>query len=313
MLPSIGELRIREVRPRHIRDMIRAARERTSQRTGRALAPRTIGAIFQLAHNLFETAVVDELIEVNPVRVKGGELPPLIDVDLEWRTQATFSTAEVVRLVSDPQIHPRRRVLYALKGIAGLRHGEAAALAWRHFDETAQPLARLSVVQSWSSRQGLKSTKTGVGRAVPVHPVLLRILLAWRDRWPGLYGRLPAGEDLILPTAKGTPMDKTTAQRAMKRDLRDLGLRVRAGALRSRCGHDLRSWFLTQATEDGADSNIVRRTTHCSPRDVVSGYQRFGWQVLCREISKLSIDVPVADPLAWSGKIRRPRRSRITP
>jgi integrase len=50
---------------------------------------------------------------------------------------------EVERLISDPAIPPERRVQYALKAIAGLRHGEVAALRWRELDYTAEPLARI--------------------------------------------------------------------------------------------------------------------------------------------------------------------------
>lgn len=312
-LPSVGHLRLREVRPRHIRDMVVAVRQRISKRTGKALAPRTVRSVYQILHNMFECAVIDDVIEWNPVRLRPCDLPPDIDVDPEWRWQAMYSSAEVARLVSDSLIHPCRRVLNALKCLAGLRHGEAAACCWRHLDETVEPLARLWIVRSWNPKHGMKRTKDTCVRAIPVHSILMRILLIWRrDYWPRLYGRLPTADDLIVATTKMTPLDRTCAQQAMKRDLRNLGLRVRAGAARSRGGHDLRSWFMTQLIEDGANGDIVVSTTHSirSRRDVVSGYRRFGWKVLCHEVSKLSLELPDGDPLAWDWKIRRPRRKR---
>ncbi|HTL32338.1 MAG TPA: hypothetical protein VL326_04410, partial [Kofleriaceae bacterium] len=73
--------------------------------------------------------------------------------------------------------------------------------------------------------------------------------------------------------------------RAFTADLARLGLRVDAGEERDRGGHDLRGWYKTRTIEDGADSLIIRRTTHAPPRDVDSGYQRFSWATICREVA----------------------------
>jgi integrase len=50
--------------------------------------------------------------------------------------------------------------------IAGLRHGEAAGLRWRHHDPDLEPLGRLLVATSYDTGR----TKTDVTRRVPVHP-----------------------------------------------------------------------------------------------------------------------------------------------
>jgi integrase len=61
-------------------------------------------------------------------------------------------------------------VLYSLRGLAGLRHGEASRLRWRNYDPTLDPLGALD----------LERTKTQVPRRVPVHPTLARLLSEWR-------------------------------------------------------------------------------------------------------------------------------------
>jgi hypothetical protein len=68
-----------EVRPRHARDIVRALR------TAGELAPRTIVGIFRTLRTMFESAVVDELIEANPIKAKPGELPKQRDQDPTWR------------------------------------------------------------------------------------------------------------------------------------------------------------------------------------------------------------------------------------
>ena len=87
----------------------------------------------------------------------------------------------------------------------------------------------------------------------------------------------------MVPTRNLTPIDASDAMHAFKADLESLGLRVEAGERRDRGGHDLRGWYKTRCIEDGADSLIIRRTTHAPPRDVNAGYERFTWATLCRE------------------------------
>ncbi len=290
VLPRIGKLHLAAVRPRDVRDVVRALRALDGDEK---IAPRTIINIAGIMHTMFRDAEVDELIDNNPVKLKSGEMPKKVDADPEWRSRATFTVREVERLISDPLIPVERRVLYALKAIAGLRHGEAAALCWRHIDATAEPLHRLNVVQAYSTTErAVKSTKTEETRAVPVHPTLAKILAAWKlEHWERIYGRKPKDDDYVVPTRTLNPVDGKDACEAMKRDLRALGMRVEAGENRDRGGHDLRSWYQTRMIEDDADSLIIRRTTHAASKDVNSGYERFSWATICREVAKLKVEV----------------------
>jgi hypothetical protein len=55
-LPVLGSLRIEEVRPRHIRDLV------LKLRTDGKLAPRTIRLVYGVLSTLFRTGTADELI-----------------------------------------------------------------------------------------------------------------------------------------------------------------------------------------------------------------------------------------------------------
>src|ERR1700753_3432716 len=46
----------------------------------------------------------------NPIVVKPGLLPKKREKDPTWRSQATYTTAEVVQLITDPRIPVERRV-----------------------------------------------------------------------------------------------------------------------------------------------------------------------------------------------------------
>ena len=272
-LPRLGDLRMMEVRPRHIRDLILELRD------GGNLAPRSIRHVYGSLHTMFRDAVVDELIDGNPCVLSKGVLPKSEDSDPEWRSGAIFSRSELEQLLSDERLLADRRVLYGLKGLAGLRHGEAAGLRWRHYDAAAEPLGRLTVANSYT-RAG---TKTGRTREVPVHPVLAHLLAEWKlGGWPLTYGRKPRPDDLIVPTRRMGVRRSPEAQKAFLLDLEKLGFRPRRG-------HDLRRTMISLARTDGARGDILEHCTHGPRGDIVNLYTTLPWHALCAEVSKLRV------------------------
>ncbi len=179
-VPELGALVLAEVRPSHIRSLVRNLKAKVGQ--GRAqLAPRTVRHVYGVLHRMFEDAVADELIESNPCAIKRGELPAKIDKDPTWRSGAVFTREEVEQLISDERIPEDRRVFYAIAFLGGLRTGEVSALRFRAYDATIKPLGRLLVAASFDTRTRLeKSVKTGKPREAPIHPTLARVLAAWK-------------------------------------------------------------------------------------------------------------------------------------
>jgi integrase len=282
VLPHLGPLVLATVRPRHVRDMVRALKKDPN------LAPRTILNIYGITSAMFRDAVIEEAIAQNPCILPPGELPEKADKDPEWRDAATFTIAEVVQLCTDPRIPSERRVQYAMKALAGMRHGEVAGFRWRLRDTSAVPLGRLSIARSYNA----KRTKTNVTRPVPEHPELARVLdIWWGDGWQETYGREPTPDDLVVPTRNMTPVSANDAVRYLKADLDTLGLRKDAGTERDRGGHDLRAWFITTCQEHGADIAALMLATHTKRRDVISGYTRLQWPSICAAVGKLRISL----------------------
>jgi integrase len=240
---------------------------------------------------MFHDALVEDLVDATPCVLKRNELPKKIDKDPEWRAAATYTRQEIERLISEPTIPADRHLLYALKALAGLRHGEAASLRWRHYEPSLEPLGRLLIATSLHAKSGKeKDTKTGVPRRVPVHPVLAKLLAAWKaGGWEALYGRRPTPEDVVVPTRNLTMRQPPESQEALVGDLERLGLRVQAGGNRNRGGHDMRSWFISTCQENGAHRDLLRVITHTAPSDVMGGYTRVCWPALCAEVAKLRI------------------------
>ncbi len=198
------------------------------------------------------------------------------------RPNAIFTRDEVERLISDPRLLEDRRVLYAVKGLAGLRHGEAARLRFTHYDPTLEPLGALD----------LEQTKTQVPRRVPVHPTLARMLAEWKlAGWERTFGRAPRPDDLIVPTRNMTERQSPESQNAFLLDLATLGLRPRHG-------HDLRRTFITLAQVDGARRDLLETITHGPRGDIINVYTTFPWPALCEEVRKLTLTLREGQLLA---------------
>jgi integrase len=303
VLPRIGTMMLADVRPRHVRDVILALRAEAK------LAPATIRDVSGVLHTMFKAAVIAELIGANPVQLERGVLPKKVDADPTWRHQAIYTRAEIETLISDDRILPDRRVLYALKSLGALRHGEAASLTWGQYDTRAEPLAALN----------LAHTKSGVPRRMPVHPTLAKVLASWKlFGWRALYGRQPTDADLIVPTRNLTERENAEAQHQLVADLGLLGLRVRAGKKRNRRGHDMRRTFITLARADGARPDILRWCTHGpKPNEMMDLYASFDWPTLCAEVAKLRLEVRegklVALPIAANAGHSTARNDETAP
>ena len=279
-MPALGDLRLEEVRPRHVRDLIRSLRQ------NHKLAPRTVRHVYGALHVMFRDAVVDELIAVNPCILKRGELPKHIDKNPTWRAGAVFTRGELEQIISDDRVPEDRRVLYVLMAIAGLRFGEAAALRWRCYDPTLEPLGRLLVAASWSTTHRVeKATKTEQPRAVPVHPVLAKILAAWKlGGYAVMRGSPPGPDDLIVPALHGSFRSRHHALDHFHGDLDRLGLRRRRQ-------HDLRRTMISLARADGAAKDILQTVTHGARGDIMDSYTTLPWANVCAEVAKLRVQI----------------------
>jgi integrase len=283
LYPTLGSMKLDEVRPRHVRDWVLGLRAQRDEDGEPALAPRTIRHVFQTVGRMFRSAFIEELVATSPVLVDKGVLPPNVDRDPGWRPGAVFARAELVQLISAAAVPADRQVFYGLQGLGGLRSGEAARLRWRDYEPDLEPLGRLSVLK----------TKTGVPRQVPAHPTLASMLAEWKlGGWAAAFGRRPEPDDLIVPlllqrkSRRGKPgalVERTDNQAAREDDLAALGLRHRRG-------HDLRRTMITLARQDGARADLLEVVTH-GPKsgDMISLYTTFPWAALCAEVSRLQV------------------------
>lgn len=310
VLPVIGAMKVEDVQPRHVAELFQAIR------AAGKLAPRTVRNIYSTLSALFRDARIAGLTESTPCVLDDRQLGAVVDKDSEWRAEAVYTRDEVERLISDERIPTDRRMLYALDFLAGLRHGESAALRWRHWDPEREPLGRLLVARSFNSHYAReRGTKTLAERHVPVHPTLAAMLAEWKlAGWPAMIGRRPGSDDLIVPLPPADASRRRSRQGIEPfRDKNYSGKRFRevdlpALGLRHRRMHDARATFITLALDDGADPHIIEtRVTHTrKSRSAFDGYNRGRqWELVCGEVAKLRISrksrgavVEFATPLA---------------
>lgn len=294
VLPELGQMRMEEVRPRHVRDLVKKLRrEKALERVGidkykrssRTLAPRTVINIYAVLHAMFRDAVVDEVVRSSPCVLRRGDLPAKHDADPEWRAGAVFTRAELERIISSDKIPADRRTFYALLFLTASRFGEVSALRWRHYDSEAKPLGRILIASSYSTKaKAIKSTKTKGTRKAPVHPVLAAILAEWQlTGWPELTGRKhPEPDDLIVPSREGSNRSVNHMLKRFHEDLERVGLR-------SRRQHDTRRTFRSIALDDGANPARVPWITHGRPSGIDGDYDEPAWWSLCEVVSAMRI------------------------
>jgi integrase len=281
VLPAIGDLIIAEVRPRHIAELFKNLRRK------RRHAPKTIHNIYSAVQGLFREAEIEGAVDRSPCVLTSHHLGPMEDKDSGWRSTAVFNRAELQTLVFDERIPEDRRVLYALEGIAALRHGEAAGLRWHHYEPDLAPLGRLTIATSYNRGR----TKTRRERFMPVRPTLAKTLEQWRlHGWVELMGREPRPDDLIVPAPTrrlfpaGRMRDKNYSRRGLMEDFAAVGLRHRRG-------HDLRRTMISLARSDGARKDLLETCTHTPKggRTAIDLYTTFEWGALCAEVAKLRV------------------------
>lgn len=287
VLPVLGSMPLRRLEPRHLLELVDTWR-------AAGAAARTIRNRYATIHAMCRDAAVRGLIPQSPaILSRPAHLPAIEDADPEWRPTAVYQRGEVERLLGAPG-PADSHIVWHLLALAGLRHGELAALRWRHYDAEREPLGSLLI-----ARSNLRPrTKTGRARHVPVLPLLASVLAEWRlTGWQRYTGRAPEPDDLLVPLLP-TRRHPDLRMRTKGHTLRRLHRALRALGLRERRGHDLRRTWISLCLSDGADRETLRWASHGRPGDVMGLYTELEWQRLCGEVGRLRIS---------------PQRARVVP
>lgn len=189
--PAFPALKLSALRPYHIESFILGLKK-----AGK-LSNRSINAILDALTTPLKEATRLGLIAKNPA-ITVGKLATV------KREKGIPTEEELQTLLSLPDLDPRLYAAITLGAVCGLRLGEIQALKLSDIENNT-----LRVAHSWSNLDGIKCTKTGKERVVPLPEIIAQALIA-------LAGSNIHGEDgfLIYGTKPDAPLDGRAIERS---------------------------------------------------------------------------------------------------
>jgi integrase len=236
--PTIGRKALRAITPEVVREWHGSVvAERGADQGAKA---------YRLLRATLNTAVDDNVIKLNPCRLRGG--------GMEHAAERPLLGAAAVLELAD-QIDTRLRALVLTAGLGGLRSGELTGLHREDVDAMHSTVTVRRQAQELPGGRVESRPKTAAGvRTVVVPRVAMEALTAHMESYTG-----PGRDDVVFTSPEGGPLRRAWLSREWRRAVRATGLPV---GLRV---HDLRHASLTMAAQSGATlREVMSRAGHAS-------------------------------------------------
>ena len=208
--PAIGHLRIDKITARQLQGFVNSlAKEGASEKTGKALAPKTIRHNLSLISDVFSYAVRMDLISDNPCRkvvIPKGEV----------KEKPIYSHEEIAKLLTAINGESTKyRAFFFLIAYSGFRRSEMLGLEWKDidFDNNIISVKRTS---NYTAERGIytDTTKTKRSRRVlKISTYIMNILKELKDEQDEEALRLGdkwVETDRLFVKWNGEPMNNQT-------------------------------------------------------------------------------------------------------
>ena len=251
-LPVIGDMRMKAVKPSHLRELLANVDRAAS----------TKRSLYAALSDVFDCAVTDGLLASNPMQqVKRPSSA--------YREPRGAASEQVLALLNETEGHPWWPSLMVM-ATTGLRRGEALGITWDDVDLEAGLLHVRQQVTRTSKGLNLTQLKTRNSmRTVPLSAPVIQELRAHRKRQA--EARLRVGEmwkdlDLVATTDLGGMVEPRNFSRwyakcAKRAGLQDTGT------------HVLRHHFVTRGVHEGSSAVDVSKVVgHSSPAFTLNQY-----------------------------------------
>jgi integrase len=272
ILPALGRLKVREVRPRHLLEFLRGLLADGAHKAS------TVRTIYAPIRSLLSRAVVDELVQTNASIGLWRQLP--LSTRQKYATKRrsrddlkAMTREEVDAFLTSAAKNPRYYVVFLTLAKSGIRGGEALGLELDDVDvrrreiHIRQSLARTRAGLSLEDR--LDSPKSGKLRTVEIGKVLTEELRRHIVRRRAENLRRGAGErsPWLFAAPEGGPLDETRVRKAFRQVLKDAGLSLRFTP------HSLRHTYASQMLGEGASLTwVAAQLGHSSPQITLDNY-----------------------------------------
>ena len=258
--PRLAHERLQGLSPARLSVVFRELYE-AGGHNGKPLSPRTVEFARAVLRRALQDAVLERLIEVNPV--VGTKRPKVVKPKhTTWTAEqlATYLAAEEHRLAP----------LYTLAAATGMRRGELLALRWADVDLDAAIVSVDRAVVQIGQERRYSTPKNHERRQVSIDPRTVTALRALRRRqiedrlqWGAAYAGV---EDLVFTWENGTPLLPDYVSKEFIKTQRDTGLpRLKL--------HELRHSHATLLLREGVPVHVVaKRLGHRDPSVTLNVY-----------------------------------------
>jgi integrase len=266
---------ISEIRPSEIHDLIFTFIKNLGATSGVMLKVK------KCLQRVFEDALEEGIVSRNPV--KG------IKISKIYNLQSGLNQSELRNFLTQAKLQCHKfYYLWAFALYTGMRNGELYALTWRDVDLERKTI---TVNRSWTFRDGLHGTKSGLSRPVPISPALYDVILdlkrlgPYKEQLRSQIGKTEFCDDLVLPRHNTWRNGDQSVE--TKNFLTKIGLRpVRF--------HDLRASFITQLLCNGVTTPKVM---------IVAGHAKLSTTDLYLRLAGLDVS-GVTDSLRYDANFK---------
>lgn len=260
--PAIGAERLQSLSPSLLSTVFRQLGE-SGGKDGAPLSPRSVAYARSILRKALNDAVVERLIEVNPVT--GSKSPRA-----QGKPKHTTWTGAQQRAFLEAATGSRWAIVWAVALASGLRRGELCALRWQDVDLDAGELqvTRSTTQVRWE--RVTTDTKNHENRAVSLDARTVAALRAWRKlqaaerlEWGPAY---EDAEGLLFTWDNGSPVMPDYLTKQFVKDQAGLGLpRMTL--------HGTRHTHATTLLREGVPVHIVaKRLGHKDPSVTLNVY-----------------------------------------
>jgi integrase len=175
------------------------------------------------------------------------------------KIRGILSSAEMGKLLSTPWENESYRLAVTIAHQTGARLGEIRALSPDDIELDFEHKPVVWIRKSWNVLTGMKGTKTGNIRVVPISEELQGGLLR-------LFDKNPHGNDFIFwGPEPGKPLSEKLIENGFKRQLKNIGIDEKARRARNISFHSLRHAFNSALRGTIPDETLRLATGHADP------------------------------------------------